>query len=309
MAQKTRLDWLDQARGLAVLAMTAYHVCWDLFSLGLSRLDPVNTPALSFFAKSIAASFLLLSGFSLVIAHQATIDWGKVRTRVLWLAGAAALVSLGSFVLFPASWIAFGILHHMAVAGLLGLLILRWPVWALGALALGCLVLPDFARSDLFNGPYFLVLGLARLVTPANDYVPLLPWFGFFLIGMACAKLCPAALLVSTHNAPSRPERLLGFLGRHSLLYYLLHQPIILGLLNGLLALGVVSPLQNQRVDFTQACERECSFDQGDEPLCRKVCGCLFDTLQATPDLLNTPPAQMSPKQEERLRHAIKQCR
>jgi uncharacterized membrane protein len=272
MAHKHRLDWLDQARGLAVLAMTAYHFSWDLFSLGLSRLDPVNTTVLAFFAKSIAACFLLLSGFALVIAHPAAIHWGKVRWRFLWLAGAAAVVSFGSFVLFPASWIAFGILHHMALAGLLGLVVLRWPLWA-------------------------------------NDYVPLLPWFGFFLIGMIGAKLSPAFLTAPRQTASSRPQKFLGFLGRHSLIYYLIHQPVLLGLLNGLLALGLVSPAQNQRLDFTQACERDCSFDQGDEQMCRRICGCLFDNLQSTPDMLTTTPAQMSPKQEERLRQAIKQCR
>ena len=309
MAHKHRLDWLDQARGLAVLAMTAYHFSWDLFSLGLSRLDPVNTTALAFFAKSIAACFLLLSGFSLVIAHPAAIHWSKVRWRFLWLAGAAALVSFGSFVLFPASWIAFGILHHMALAGLLGLVVLRWPLWALCALALACLVLPDHARNDAFNDPVWLFLGLARRVAPANDYVPLLPWFGFFLIGMIGAKLSPAFLTTPRQTALSRPQKLLGFLGRHSLIYYLIHQPVLLGLLNGLLALGLVSPAQNQRLDFTQACERDCSFDQGDEQMCRRVCGCLFDSLQSTPDILTTAPGQMSPKQEERLRQAIKQCR
>lgn len=304
-----RLHWLDQARGAALLAMTAYHLSWDLFSLGVSSINPVTTQTLTWSAKIIAAVFLALSGFSLVTAHAQTIQWRKIRPRLLKLAGAAALVSLGSFLLFPASWIAFGILHHMALASLLGLLFVRWSALPLAGLALAVLILPDFARNDFFNAPLFLFLGLARIVAPANDYVPLLPWFGFFLAGMAWAKtiaLHPPALAQAD---PSRPLRLMGFLGQHSLLYYLIHQPVLLGLLNLLLALGLLSPVQNQRVEFTAACERDCSFDLGDEQICRRMCGCIYNDLQTAPDVLTTPPALMSPKQEGRLRQAIKQCR
>ena len=305
---RTRLDWLDQARGLALMAMTFYHLTWDLFSLGLTTLNPVSTASLAWSAKIIAACFLGLSGLSLVLAHPSHIDWHKVWQRSVRLCAAAALVSLGSYYLFPASWIAFGILHHMALAGLIGLVFLRLPALGLIAVALLCLILPDVAKSDMFNDPLWLFLGLSTFIAPANDYVPLLPWFGFFLAGMAVPHVSPS-LLPPAQAQTGRPLRLFGFLGRHSLLYYLIHQPLLLGFLNLLLATGVVIPAQTTRANFTQACERDCSFDQGDEALCRRICSCIYEDLQQIPSILATPPSAMTAEQEQKLRSAVKQCR
>ena len=306
--RKSRLDWLDQARGVALIAMTAYHLTWDLFSLGITSLNPVSTVSLAWSAKCIAAVFLLLSGLSLALAHETSIHWHKVWTRSLKLFAASGLVSLGSYYLFPASWIAFGILHHIALAGLLGLLFLRMPPVGLIILGFVCLILPDFAKSDLFNGALWVFLGLSTFIAPANDYVPLLPWFGFVLLGIALHQLWPRMRQQATSET-RQSIRLLGFMGRHSLLYYLIHQPILLGALNLLLALGVVAPAQTTRDNFTQACERDCSFDQGDEALCRRICTCIYEDLQQSPGILNTPPSAMTAEQEAKLRAAIKQCR
>ena len=303
-----RLTGLDQARGVALIAMTAYHLSWDLFSLGLTSINPVSTSVLAWSAKIIAASFLWLSGIALTLAHPDQIHWNKVWQRSLRLFAAAGLVSLGSYSLFPASWIAFGILHHMALAGLLGLLVLRLSLTVLLSLAGLCFILPLFAKTALFNPPVWLFLGLSTVVAPANDYVPLLPWFGFVLGGITMARLWPQKP-TGNHHPLSRSQRLFGFLGRHSLLYYLIHQPLILGMLNVLLAFGILSPTEIIRAEFTNACERDCSFDQGDEKMCRRLCSCLFENLQQTPDLLATPPASMTPAQEDRLRAAIRQCR
>ena len=304
-----RLDWLDQARGIALLAMTCYHFTWDLFSLGLTDLNPVSTLWLAWSAKSIAAVFLFLSGLSLAFAHQTRIAWRKVLKRSFTLAAAASLVSLGSYFLFPASWIAFGILHHMALAGVIGLLFLRLPPFALIGLALLCLLLPDFAKHDFFNGAPWLFLGLSTIIAPANDYVPLLPWFGFVLLGMALPKLWPVLQYQSPSRATVQPLRLIGLMGRHSLIYYLIHQPVLLGLLNLLITVGVLMPAPTTRANFTQACERDCSFDQGDEALCRRLCQCIYDEVQKTPNLLSTSPADLTADQEQKLRSAIKQCR
>ena len=306
--RNTRLDWLDQTRGLALVAMTAYHLTWDLFSMGLSSINPVSTPFLVWSAKSIAAMFLLLSGLSLTLAHSASVNWQQVWSRLLRLSLAAGLVSLGSYYLFPASWIAFGILHHMALAGLIGLLFLRMHPFGLLGLAVLCLILPDIAKNDIFNTGPWLFLGLSTVIAPANDYVPLLPWFAFVLVGIALPQILPQ-IRHRTKKQTQQSFRLLGFLGRHSLLYYLIHQLVLLGTLNLLLAMGILVPAQTTKAHFTQACERDCSFDQGDETLCRRICSCIFENLQQTPLILTTPPSAMTAEQENKLRTAIKQCR
>ncbi len=64
----------------------------------------------------------------------------------------------------------------------------------------------------------------------SNDYNPMLPWFGYVLIGIAVARLVPPQRWPrwQPHAAMSR---MLCLAGRHSLLVYLVHQPILMGLL------------------------------------------------------------------------------
>ena len=226
----TRLTSLDIARTLAVACMVVFHFTFDLALFG--HIDPgtMSQPFWYYFARMIAGSFLFLSGVSLWLAHGQTIRWPSFWKRWAMIAAAAALVTLASIWLVPGGPIWFGILHAMAATALIGLIFRRlpWPVTlSLAALIFATAWGPRFPAFD----PLWLVwTGLAETRPMMGDYVPLVPWAAPALAGLAIAKALKLHQWRGTQ--PSRLTRALTFPGRHSLIIYLVHQPILFGLFN-----------------------------------------------------------------------------
>ncbi len=226
----SRLTALDTARTLAVIAMVIFHFTFDLALFGHIPSDTMSQPFWYYAARMIAGSFLFLSGLSLWLAHGRGIRWPAFWTRWLKLAAAAAVVTLASIWLVPGGPIWFGILHAMAATALIGLIALRlpWPVTlVLAAVVFAAAWGPRFPALD----PLWLVwTGLAETRPMMGDYVPLVPWAAPALAGIAAAKALRIDLWHGT--SPSRLAHTLTFPGRHSLIIYLVHQPILFGLFN-----------------------------------------------------------------------------
>ena len=137
------------------------------------------------------------------------------RPRRGLLAAAAALVTLGTWLVFPGAYVFFGILHCIAAASLAGLMLLRAP-WPLTlAAAAFCFVAPEFLTSATFDAPALFWLGLGTRETLTQDWRPFLPWAGALLLGVAIARAKPH---IPTQRSAALPmEGWLTFLGRHSL--------------------------------------------------------------------------------------------
>jgi uncharacterized membrane protein len=227
-APTPRLIPLDLARSLAILCMVVFHFTFDLALFGFIPPDTMVQPFWYYFARMIAGSFLFLSGVSLWLAHGRGIRWPAFWTRFAKIAAAALLVTLASIWFVPGGTILFGILHAIAAASLLGLVALRlpWPVTlAIAAVIFAAAWGPRFPAFD----PLWLVwTGLAETRPMMGDYVPLIPWAAPALAGVATAKALRIDLWRGT--APTPLTRALSFPGRHSLIIYLLHQPILVGL-------------------------------------------------------------------------------
>jgi uncharacterized membrane protein len=229
-----RIALIDALRGYALAAMAVYHFSWDLGLLGLADLGVADNPLWIAFARATAASFLFLVGVSLVLAHGAGIRPRAFLRRLAMIVAAAALITATSWFADPDGVIWFGILHCIALSSVLGLAFLRLPVIAVVVAAALCLAAPVFLTSPLFNSPWLLWLGLATEAPPSNDYNPMLPWFGMVLLGIAAGHAAlsrhppPFWAQWQPHNAI---ERGVAFIGRHSLAFYLLHQPVLIGLL------------------------------------------------------------------------------
>lgn len=223
---------IDLWRGIAVLFMIAYHLCFDLAYFNVLKAD-FNHQFFWLTARTLIVSvFLLLVGISLILARQQKNFKRNFWMREVKLIGCALLVSLGSYLVFPDTFIFFGILHFIAVASLLTLGFVRFYWMNLGLGAIWVLIGINF-ESPLFNQPWLQWVGLMTYKPFTEDYVPLFPWFGVVLIGLFVGKLISREQDKSYLNRfnPCPQWRWIIWLGRHSLLIYMVHQPIIMGLL------------------------------------------------------------------------------
>lgn len=280
-----RLGRLDIARGFALIAMAIYHFGWDLEFFGYLTQGSASQGWWRIFARCIASSFLFLVGFSLVLAHGRTIRWHSFFKRLAQVVVAAAAISLLTWLYMPEGFIFFGILHQIALASLLGLLFVRMPVWAQVCLTIPLAVLiiaaPYFARSEIFDYPALWWVGLSTSNPISNDYVPLFPWFGAVLLGIAAAKIMQATGLLTLLQGGIKPlwlDRGLTFIGRHSLIFYLVHQPVLIGLVFTFAQVFPPSPAI-QAANFIGQCNIQCSVDS-DPQLCRIYCDCMLETIQ-----------------------------
>lgn len=233
--QHLRIALLDVLRGVAIAAMIVYHFFFDLEFFGFADFSVTEAPGWIAFVRTIPASFLAIAGISLYLAHHNGMHWRNFWWRIGYLVAAAMLVTVISYFADPQAIIWFGILHCIAASSVIGLLFLRAPLPVVIVAAAVVLIAPLFATPAL-NATVLLWLGLGTEAPPSNDYNPLFPWFGFMLIGIAIARiLAPyATKAVWAWWKPGDPlTRTLALAGRHSLLIYLLHQPILMSVLFG----------------------------------------------------------------------------
>lgn len=228
-----RLVAIDLARTVALVGMAVFHFTFDLEMFGLVPPGTTTTGGWAVFARLIAGSFLFLAGLSLVLAHGEGIRWRAFGVRMAKVAGAAALVTAGTYAAFPHAFVFFGILHSIALASLMGLALLRLP--ALGLLALAGIVFGVnlMVGVEVLNPRWWAWIGLGTAQPPSVDLVPVFPWFAAFLSGMAVAKLARAAGLWARLAlwSPGAALRRMAWPGRHSLVIYLVHQPVLIGAL------------------------------------------------------------------------------
>jgi uncharacterized membrane protein len=280
-----RIDALDVARGLALLAMASYHFTWDLEFFGYAEPGMTAHGAWKLYARAIASTFLMLAGASLVLAHGNGIRWPSFWRRFAMVAGAAAAISVATYVAVPNGFIFFGILHQIALGSLFGLAFLRLPPLLTLGVAVLIIAAASFLRAPFFDHPLLWWLGLAPVNPRSNDYVPVFPWFGVVLLGIALARsLLQAGLLprlASLHPGSwARPFR---FAGRHSLAVYLVHQPVLIGLV-WLFAQFWPAPVETEQARFIRSCEARCAETQ-EISLCRRYCGCMLERIEEA-DLL-----------------------
>jgi uncharacterized membrane protein len=232
-ANRERRQSIDIYRGLAILAMVAYHATWDLNYYRIIEVG-IGVDALWFaLQRSIVTAFLLLVGAGLWLAHKHGIDWRGFWKREAILVAAALGVSAVTWFQFGEYFAYFGVLHAIALSSLLALPLVRAPLWAAIGVAVIFLFLPAVFVSDLFNTRWLAWIGFFTAVSETADLVPMFPWFGVVLIGMLGMRLfenTPAFIWSS--GAPW--ARALAWIGRWSLIIYLVHQPLLFGLITPL---------------------------------------------------------------------------
>lgn len=215
--QNSRYLLVDVIRGFTVVLMIIFHFSFDLDYYGLIDIDIIHHPFWYFFPRLIVFLFLFATGMSLSLAHKDSIHWEKFLKRLGLLVFWAVIISAVTYYLFPNSWIYFGTLHAIAVISCLSLPFLRYPFLAAGV------AMAFFIPSVIWD----LTLPWIQLPHASWDYISPFPWVGASLLGIfAVHKGLPYRELKE-----SPIMRALKFLGQHSLIIYLLHQPVLFGIL------------------------------------------------------------------------------
>lgn len=227
-----RFERLDALRGVAIVWMAAFHFCFDLNHAGFIRQDFYTDPVWTVQRSAIVTLFVLCVGLGQAVALEQGQTAQRFWRRWAQIAGCAVAVSLGSALMFPQSYISFGVLHGIAVMWLLLRLVapMRRGLWLLGAVAL---LMPWLVQHPFFDTRATNWIGLVTHKPVTEDYVPVLPWLGVALWGLAAGQWAlrhrPGWLSGALPAWLQRPARPLAALGRWSLSFYMLHQPVLIG--------------------------------------------------------------------------------
>jgi uncharacterized membrane protein len=230
---RPRLLSIDALRGVAILLMVAFHFCFDLAQFQLVGFDFYRDPFWLHLRTFVLSLFLGLVGISLVLASRNGLDRNRYWKRLLLLVLAAGVISASTWGVFGSRFVFFGVLHFIALSSVLGLIFL-WGTWINLVLGVGVIAFSAYWQSPWFDQTGRRWIGLMTHRPATEDYVPLLPWFGVVLLGIFAGKLLLRSAWLPRLDQRLRPlaaARGLAAAGRHSLMIYLAHQPLLFGLL------------------------------------------------------------------------------
>jgi uncharacterized membrane protein len=231
---------IDAARGIAIVMMVLFHTLFDISFLGIYPIQ-VSSGFWRVFAAATATLFLFLVGLSFTIsaAHAAKYlnrreFFLKYIKRGLFILSLGIAATIVTWLYLGNGYIVFGILHLIGISIIMAPLFYRFT-WINLIAGTGIIILGAIIQG--IYGPFALIwLGFHPVSFYSVDYTPLIPWFGVVLTGMFAGKtLYPDGQRTKPpKTSPFPTEKGLMFLGRHSLLIYILHQPVIILILTAL---------------------------------------------------------------------------
>ncbi len=237
---KKRYALLDELRGFMVLCMVVYHGLLSLYQIfGWSAADELFdffTPVEPIFAGGFILLSGLMCGFSRSNIKRGLLCFSfAIIVSVVTIVGSK--MGLGNIAIY------FGILHllgfSMLFCGVFNFILKRINKWV-GLLGSGLLFfiffgipkgytdlvgIKDIIPRNLYNSEFLFPFGITSNSFSSADYFPIIPWLFLFIAGYYLYKIH----LVEKFSRLFEPKRIvpLGFLGRHALLIYIIHQPII----------------------------------------------------------------------------------
>lgn len=242
-----RFPFLDCLRGCAILVMIVFHICYDINEIKYLNTDWPYLPWVRAWQQCIVLSFIFISGLSFRL-----MSFGKRIRNGLKLLLVGQFITLCTQFFMPQEQIIFGVITFLGCGLLLtaigtrllekfiqqlplylsmsfcALMFLLTYTVQTGLLKIGPLVLlqwPDFLYS---NNLY--ILGFPDENFFSTDYVPILPHIFMYWLGCGFYSI----LKEQTVQLEYCPSKWLAVIGKHGLIIYLVHQPLLLGVILGL---------------------------------------------------------------------------
>ncbi len=236
---KNRFFEVDAFRGIAILMMVIYHFFFDLDFLGIHEYD-MHSGILLIIGRIAAILFIFLVGVSLTLSYSRTLHlYGTEKQFSHFLKRGAEIFAWGLLItlitatLLEKGTIYFGILHLIGVSIVLAYPFLKYRAEAF-ATGFIVLLLGMAVAEIVIESPLLLWLGIMPHGFYSLDYFPLIPWFGVVLLGIFTGN----SLYIDYQRqfricdcSENLFVKVFGYLGKRSLLIYLLHQPVIVGVL------------------------------------------------------------------------------
>ena len=229
-AKPGRIWELDAFRGFCILCVIFVHAVFDLrYFAGLPVLE---YPLFQFIMDYGGILFVMLSGICVTLGSRSV----KRGAIVLCCGLLITAVTEGMIALGMADAsvrIQFGVLHLLGVCMLLYPLYRRLPTVAIALLGAAIVMLGYWFETFRVDATWLFPLGLRAHGFSAGDYFPLFPHLGWFMIGTVLGRTLYRSRQTLLPKVPANaaPIRFLCACGRHSLWIYLIHQPVVYGIL------------------------------------------------------------------------------
>ncbi len=244
---------IDFLRGIAIILMITYHLLFDLSYFGNYEFN-VNSGIFLIIGRSAAVLFLLLVGISLTLSYsknrikKQTINLNKkIFLRGFKIFSLGVIITFITWLIFPNNFIIFGILHLIGISIILSIIFFKLnsinSKFNILNLFLGILIIifGNYLLNFKFQFNWLVWLGFVPKYFTSFDYFPILPWFGFVLIGLFIGNYFYKNYkrqFKFIENPNNKLVNALNYIGKHSLIIYFLHQPILIIILH---LLGIIS--------------------------------------------------------------------
>lgn len=225
---------LDAMRGFAIVLMVIFHFCYDLTLFGLAEIPIYTSPGWVYFRFIILSSFLGSVGASLYLHYLRGINYTAFMRRIALITLNAWVITAVTYLTLKEMYVFFGILHLIALSSVFALAFMRL-YWINLFLGLGILYLGYNYSNGFFETYGLRWIGMLPSATGSSDFTPIFPFFGLVLLGIFTARLLGDGIYKwrwqSQNNFISSMAQWLALLGRNALIIYMIHQPILWGIL------------------------------------------------------------------------------
>ena len=219
-----------------MFAMIIYHFYWDLGYFGFIDLRVVTQGLGLIIAQLIGLSFITIAGISSRLQSLTNSYKSKMVRRIFRLMSISIAISILTFIIDKSNFIFFGILHFLSVCSLISLILIK--IKSNFQLLLICLGTGLISISEItFNIPFiFSWLGFSKELPLTNDFYPIIPWITFYFFGFWLGSIINEITNKKYENIsindpqPGLVLKLIEYVGRKSLVIYILHQPLLFSL-------------------------------------------------------------------------------